>query len=167
MLKLKVIFGDEEVEVEFEHSLLALSKWESKHQTPFLSSAPKEQLQLFEYFECMIVTPGVDPNIVYAIAPEDLVLLEQYLEYKPTASSVPRTQVRNNNEITTSELIYYWMVALKIPFVAESWNIHRLLMLVEIANFKQQPAKKQSTAEAVSKWKEQNAKNKARFGTDG
>ena len=68
-------------------------------------------------------------------------MIMQYINDPMTATTIKDTPGKRNNELITSELIYYWMVALEIPFECEKWHINRLLTLIKICNIKNQPAK--------------------------
>lgn len=169
MLELKVIDGEHEVVLEFEHSLLSLSKWESKHKKPFLASTAKKHEEMIDYFGDMLVTPGVSPTLVYRLPPEQLDALTDYINESRTASSVPKdNDSKGVVEIVTSELIYYWLVALEIPFhPVETWHLTRTMMLIQITNFKKQPPKKRNPRELLNDWASLNQRNKERFGTTG
>lgn len=169
MLELKANSGGQEVVLQFEHSLLSLSKWEEKHCKPW-SVSEKTAEELIDYFQDMLVTPGANPDLVYALSPENLSDLAKYINSSRTASSVPPSTSKKGGpkEIVTSELIYFWMSALKIPFhPAETWHLSRLMMLVQIADFKQQPPQKRAGVDAVADWREMNARNKAKLGSKG
>lgn len=167
MLELKV-HDDEgrEVVLELEHSLLSLSKWESKYKKAFLSDASKLPSEMIEYFQDMLVSPEVDRNLVFALAPEQLDEIAAYINDPQTASSVPPPD-KGPAETITSELIYYWLVGLQIPFSAETWHLNRLMMLVQIANFKQQPPKKRNAVEVMRDWRAENEARKKKFNTSG
>jgi hypothetical protein len=169
VLELKVIDGEHEVVLQFEHSLLALSKWEEKHKKAFLGSASKKHEEMIDYFQDMLLTPGVDSNLVYRLSPEQMNDLTDYINEERTASSVPEDKSGNGTpEIVTSELMYYWLVALEIPFhPVETWHISRLTMLVKITSFKKQPPKKRNPMELLNDWREMDRRNKERFGTTG
>lgn len=168
MLELKVTQNDKVVTLKFEHSLLSLSKWESKHKKAFLGPIAKTTVEMIEYFEEMLVTPG-NKELVYLLEPDQLETITHYINEVRTASSVPEIQSVNrfNAEIVTSELIYYWMVALKIPFDAEKWHLSRLMMLIRITNFKSEPVKKQNAAAKVAEWKKLNDERRAKLGSKG
>lgn len=169
MLELKVNDGDNEVMLKFEHSLLSLSKWESKHKEAFLATPTKKSEDLIDYFECMLVSPESSTDLVYRLSPAQLDQLSDYINDPMTASSVPDIEEGPKVvETTTSELIYYWMVALKIPFhPAETWHLNRLMMLVRITNYKSQPEDKRKSGSLLQTWREMNARNKEKFGTKG
>src|SRR5215471_1409720 len=162
VLELKVVDDGKMVTLRFEHSLLSVSKWESKHCKPFLDRGVIDTTELVDYFEEMLVTPS-NKTLVYRLQPEQMKELTQYINRSCTASSVPTAEIKTRfgQEIVTSELIYYWMVAFRIPFEAEKWHLSRLMMLIQIANFKQQPEKKQNAARVMANWRELNAKRKA------
>ena len=169
MLELKVMQNDKSVTLKFEHSLLSLSKWESKHKVPFLSNKTKTTIELVEYFEEMLVYPVGGKELIYQLTPSQLEELTHYINASLTASSVPEVPSANkfNAETVTSELIYYWMVGLKIPFDAEKWHLSRLMMLIRITNFKSEPPKKQNAAHKMAEWKRMNEERKAKFNTKG
>lgn len=168
MLELKVYDDDEEVVLQFEHSLLSLSKWESKHKKPFASTPTKTSLEMIDYYEDMLLSPAGRSHLVYSLTPEQLDTISDYINDPMTASSVPdEGSSRPSGETVTSELIYYWMSALKINWAAETWHLSRLMMLIRIANYKQQPEKKRNPSEMMRRWRDMNAKNKEMFNTDG
>lgn len=168
MLELTVWDEDREVLLKFEHSLLALSKWESRTRRPFLTKEHKSSESLIEYFQDMLVSPEGQPDLVYLLEPEQLDELKTYINSNFTASTVPQQKPEYNPEVTTSELIYYWLVGLQIPFhPVETWHISRLMMLVQITSYKQQPPKKQKSADTMAEWAAINEQRKKDFGTTG
>lgn len=172
MLELTVIDGDTEVVLSFEHSLLSLSKWESKYKIAFSTSRQKPHSEMLDYYQFMLTVPGVDPNLVYRLSPEQMDNLTNYINESRTASSVPKdtSPAKGSTETVTSELIYYWMMGLKIPFnPAETWHLSRLMMLIQIASFKQQPEdkKKRPLGKIMSEWRVENDRRKAEYNTSG
>lgn len=166
MLELKVVQNDKSINLKFEHSLLSIAKWESKSRKAFLGPALKTATEMIEYYEEMLVSPA-DRKLVYLLEPQQLEDLTKYINEPRTASSVPDSKSSPNQEIVTSELIYYWMVGLRIPFDAEKWHLSRLLMLIRITQFKQSPPEKQNKAQMAARWRELNAKRKAEYNTTG
>ena len=168
MLELDVVTDDGTVKLQFEHSLRSLSKWESKHKKAFLASTEKLPSEMIDYFRCMLLSPEVDPDLIYALEPDQLDAIANYINEPQTASSVPQEeQSRYNPEVTTSELIYYWMVGLKINWEAQDWHLSRLMMLIQITSYKQQPPKKRNTREVVSDMLRENERRKKLFNTSG
>lgn len=169
MLELKADIDGQVVTLEFEHSLLSLSKWESRTKKPFLGSAQKKPTEMIDYFEDMLVTPGVDRGVVYTMEPDQLERLGAYINESRTASSVPaQAKSPGIKETVTSELMYYWLTTLKIPFhPTETWHISRLMMLVQITNFKQTPDNNKRSATTAADWREMSARNREKFGSDG
>jgi hypothetical protein len=163
VLELKVRDGEREVVLQFEHSLHSLSKWEAEHKKPFLSTTTKTATEMINYFQDMLLSG--DPDLIIRLSPQQLDYLANYINETQTASSVPPDDSKKGTpEIVTTELIYYWMVALKINWEAQHWHLSRLMMLINITNYKQQPEKKRSTRELLSDWKAIQAKNRERFG---
>ena len=130
--------------LKLEHSLLSISKWESKWCKPFLNRDTKHSdEELLDYIRCMTLN-NVPKEIYNAFTQKNINDIIDYINSPMTASTV-RTYGENNNpfhnEIVTSELIYYWMIACQIPFECEKWHINRLIMLIKICNAKNNPKK--------------------------
>lgn len=167
MLKLSVIDNNESVVLKFEHSLRSLSKWESKTKTSFLKTPSKTAHEMVDYFQCMLLEDQ-DPILVLRLSPDQLDQLANYVNESFTASSVPKdTDAKGPVETVTSELIYYWMDELNIDWQAQDWHLSRLMVLIEITQYKRQPPKKRRTMDRLAEWREIDARNKARFGTKG
>lgn len=169
MLELRVHNGEEFVTLEFEHSLLSLSKWESIHKKSFLSNEGLKPTEQIDYYQCMLVTPGVDREIVTTLSPEDYDTLWSYINTPQSASSVPRDESQSGTrEIQTSELLYTWMVLLEIPFhPTETWHLSRASMLIEMVSYKKTPPKKKSTMDRLSDIMKTNNANKEALQTRG
>lgn len=135
---------DEQV-LELEHSLIALSKWESKWCKPFISKEPKTHEETIDYIKCMTLTPDVDPAVYSLLSDDHIEQVNKYIEAPMTATTFAnKGKGRSSSEYITNELIYYWMVALTIPFECETWHLNRLLTLIQVCNLKNQPSKKMS-----------------------
>jgi hypothetical protein len=170
VLELKVHDGDREVVLQFEHSLLSLSKWEAKNKKAFLATPTKPHGELIDYFQYMLLNPEEGQENVYRLSPGQMDELSNYINDSQTASSVPlEDNPRKSGEIVTSELIYAWLALLKIPFhPTETWHINRIMMLVSITNYKLKPEeKKKSRGDFMKKWHQQQAQLKDKFGTSG
>lgn len=168
MLELEVQTDEGTIKLQFEHSLRSLSKWEEETKKAFFGPQEKQPSDMIRYFKYMLRTPDVDPNVIYFCSPEQLEALRNYIDESRTASSVPQeTKSQYNPEVTTSELIYFWMTALKINWEAQDWHLSRLMMLIEITSYKQQPPKKRKEAEITKDWAEINERQKKLLGISG
>lgn len=152
-----------ETKLQLEHSLISLSKWESKWCKPFLSETPKTSEENVDYVRCMTINQGVDPNVYYGITPAQIKEISDYINAPMTATwfSEDKKNAKKNKEVITNELIYYWMVALQIPFECEKWHINRLLTLIRVCNIKNEPPKKMSKHDLMSRNKSLNAARRA------
>jgi len=166
-------FITEKVKLQLEHSLLSVSKWESEFQKPFLVPGEKTEEEVLGYIRCMILTPDFPPETLKAISQDADVLtkIHQYWNSNMTASSVPEEKnAPPSRERITSELIYYWMASMQIPFhPAETWHLSRLFMLIRIAGVKNAPKKKTnaSSAESLAERRAENARRRAEAGSKG
>ena len=149
-----------------EHSLISLSKWESKWEKPFLSS-DKTVPETIDYIRCMTLTQNVDPLVYNSLNNENVQAVVKYIESPMTATKVKSQKHARNSETVTSELIYYWMIALNIPFECQKWHLNKLLTLIEVCSIKNQPQKKMSRSEILRSNRELNAARRAKYKTKG
>lgn len=155
-----------------EHSLVSLSKWESKWKVPFLNNKDMTYEQSIDYIRCMTLTQNVNPNVYLALTQDDIKTIFSYIEDPMTATTIREIPGqgppgRGRNKIVTSEVIYYWMTALNIPFECQKWHLNRLLMLIRVASIEQQPPKKMGKREAMAQQRSLNAARRAKYGTRG
>lgn len=160
------IFGERTLELE--HSLVSVSKWESTWEVPFLDAKEKTDSQTLDYIRCMISSEDFDPAILLGLSQENIDQVNKYIDRKMTATwfSDQKTKGRSK-EIITSELIYYWMISLNIPFECQYWHLNRLLTLVKVCSQKNAPAKKMSKSELVARNRALNEQRKAQLKTSG
>ena len=154
--------------LQLEHSLVSLSKWESKWGKAFLSKQEKTYEETIDYIKCMTITQNVDPN-VYNHLPKSIIdKITEYIEAPMTATYFSKEQSSGNSrEQVTSELIYYWMIALNIPFECQKWHLNRLLTLIRVCNIKNQPPKKMSKRAIMSRNAALNAARRKQLNTRG
>ena len=157
-----------EQSLQLEHSLVSLSKWEAKWCKPFYSKKDKTVEETLDYIRCMTITQNVDPIIYTYFTNENIEAVNNYISQPMTACYFSKDKTgKINNETITSELIYYWMIAFNIPFECHKWHLNRLTALIEVCNRKNQPVKKQSNREILSRNTALNAERKKQFNTSG
>lgn len=156
--------------IQLEHSLVSISKWESKWNKPFLSKEQKTVEEFLDYVRCMTLTQNVNPMLYQNINPDISKQIMDYIEAPMTATTFhdyPGAPRRGSSEIITSELIYYWMVALQIPFECQKWHFNRLMTLIRVCNIKNSPKKKMSRNEIFSRNAALNAARRGKMGSAG
>ena len=154
--------------LQLEHSLVSLSKGESKWCKPFLVKQEKTTEEIIDYVKCMTLTQNVDPAVYEHLTNENLADIMNYIDAPMTATTFPNNgDGKKSNELITSELIYYWMIALNIPFECQKWHLNRLITLVRVCNVKNQPPKKMSKREIMSRNRALNEARKKQLNTRG
>ncbi len=157
-----------DVVIDLEHSLISLSKWESKNQKPFLSSGVKTAEEIFDYLKAMVVTPNVDLDALYRCSQENIDKIQAYIDSSQSATTFGiMPERRGPGEVITSELIYYWIVSFNIPFDCQYWHLNRLFSLIRICNIKNSKSKNMPRNELAQRNRDLNAKRKAELGTTG
>lgn len=154
--------------LQLEHSLVSLSKWESKWCKPFFSKKEKTYEETLDYIKCMTLTQNVDPEVYYRLTLSNIKQINEYIEAPMTATTITDKQKgKSSNEQVTAELIYYWMIALGIPTEYQKWHLNRLFTLIKVCSVKNQPPKKMSKSEIMSRNAALNAARKKKLNTRG
>ena len=138
-----------ETTLQLEHSLVSLSKWESKWCKPFLSKEDMTTEETIDYIRCMTITQNVNPEVYTCLSDKNIEQVHDYIQAPMTATFFRKENGPPSREIITSELIYYWMITLNIPFECQKWHLNRLLTLIRVCNIKNQPAKRRSQREIM------------------
>ena len=154
--------------IMLEHSLLSLSKWESKWCKPFLETQMTTE-ETLDYIRCMTVTPNVNPDIYKFLTNKNIEDVNEYIKSPMTATWITEREgeKRGGRRIVTAELIYCWMITLQIPFDCEKWHLNRLLTLIRVCNEENKPKKKMSAKEAARQRSSLNAKRRAKAHSRG
>ena len=160
-------FGTEGIQLDLEHSLVSLSKWESHFEKPFLGKADKSPEELLWYVQAMTLTKDVPAGVYENLSRENIEEINTYITAKMTATTFSEREQRPTREIITAELLYYWMVALNIPFECQYWHLSRLLTLIKVCNIKNAPPQKVNKREAMSRQRELNAQRRAQTNSKG
>lgn len=160
--------------LQLEHSLVSISKWESKWKKAFLSKEQKTNEEIIDYVRCMTLTQNVNPLVYKAITVSAFEKIFAYIDDPMSATTINDIKIpgapKKKTETVTSELIYYWMVALQIPFECQKWHLNRLMNLIRICEIKNTPPdkrRKMSRNEILSRNTELNKARRAAMGTKG
>ena len=154
--------------LRLEHSLVSISKWESKWKKPFLDPKTKSQEESIDYIKCMTLNQNVDPNVYLGITAEQMETINEYVSDNKTATWFRDSDKKSpNRNVVTSELVYYWMASYQIPFETQKWHFSRLMTLIHIFNVKNQEPKKMSKNEILARNKALNEARRAKLHTKG
>ncbi|MDD3040079.1 hypothetical protein [Bacteroides sp.] len=164
---LEMFVNIRERSLQLEHSLVSLSKWEQQWNKPFLTKTKKTPEESTDYIRCMTMTQNVDPEVYKFITNDILEQVSQYIEKTMTATIFSETEKTINKEVITAEVIYYWMIALNIPFECQKWHLDRLLTLINVCNIKNQPKKKVNKKQIIDRNRRLNEQRRQAMNTKG
>lgn len=116
----------------------------------------------------MTINRDVPSEVYFALSDEHIDIINKYIDNPHTATTINRKNPRRDSrEIVTSELIYYWMVNLGIPFECEKWNLNRLMTLIDVCAVKSAPEKKMSKRQVMAQNRALNQARRAKTGSKG
>lgn len=154
--------------LQLEHSLVSISKWESKWKKPFLSREGHSREETLDYIRFMTITQNVNPELYKYISDDNILKVNAYIEDPMTATTFAKVEGKGSiGKIITSEEIYYYMTAYQIPWNAEKWHFNRLMTLIKICNEKNKPSKKMRKGEIARQRRSLNAARRAKTGSRG
>jgi len=166
-IKQEFVFTKEQT-LSLEHSLVSLSKWESKWCKAFLTKQEKTLEETLDYIKFMTITKNIDPEVYNYLTNRNIIEINEYIEAPMTATYFSDEKIsKTNRELITAEIIYYWMIALNIPFECQKWHLNRLLTLIKVCNIKNQPPKKRGKKEIMSRNNALNAARRKQLNTRG
>ncbi len=146
--KNECFINTKETILQLEHSLVSLSKWESKWHKPFLGKGEKTVEETVDYIRCMTLTQNIKPEVYNFITNDIVKQVSEYIEDPMTATWFSKDDNSPpSREVVTAEVVYYWMITLNIPFECQKWHLNRLLTLIRVCNAKNSPPKKKSKKE--------------------
>jgi len=155
------------VELVLEHSLVSLSKWESRWKKPFLTKENKTREETIDYIRAMTITQNVKDDDYNHITQDIINQVTDYIDDPMSATIFREEKGSSSREIVTAELIFYWMIAFQIPFECQKWHLNRLLTLIRVCNVKNQPQKKRSRADVLKQNRMLNDARRAKLNTKG
>lgn len=167
---------------EMENSLIAISKWEEKFHKPWFEKKDpnpykkdepaRTEEEMIYFFKCMVTNipfKEIDDKVFYGLTEQNVKEISDYLQdphmADPKTPPVKEDKKKKASPLFTAERIYAIMAEQQIPFTCETWNINRLLAVIEIINYdntpddkKKKPATYKETAEKYKNLNEQRLK---------
>ena len=151
-----------EQDVELEHCLLAIARWESKWKTPFFVDHLSAE-QWTDYIGFMALDVP-DFRFAYSLSNEQIKEVIDYIQTPQTATWFSEENKSGKKEQLTTELVYYYMAQVPLPFeLCERWHFSRLMSILRIAGIKSQPEKKMSFNQIAAQNRALNAARKAKI----
>ena len=158
----------EAAELQLEHSLVSLSKWEATYEKPFFGKDAKSEEETLTYVSNMLLTKNPPENFLKRLVVEDISSINGYINSKQSATWFrEESSGRGSQEIVTAELIYYWMIQFNIPFSCENWHLNRLMTLIKICGIKQAKPRRMSRQAQAEQYRQLNAQRREQLGTTG
>ena len=168
----QMFFSCKRTTLALEHSLVSLSKWESKWKKPFLAkNAEHSNEEILDYIRCMTITQNVPDNVYLAISYNQEIInrITEYINDPMTATTVsnnggPKTAF---HKVVTSEVIYSWMIQHNIPVEFQKWHLNRLLTLIQVCNANNSQQRPMSKRDVAVQQARLNAERRRKYRTRG
>lgn len=156
---------------QIEHSLVAISKWESKWHKSFLSpknQASRTKEEFVDYVRCMTITQNVDPEVYKYLSRANIEAIYKYMQDPMSATKFTSpSESRPSSDTKTAELIYWEMLTCGIPFECQKWHLNRLLTLIEVCSRKNGNGKRMSKSDVMKRNSSINAARRKKHHTRG
>lgn len=175
------VYFNSEGDYELEHSLAAISKWESIWKKPFITNrGNKTKEELISYIHCMTISEKNGENVYYnctdetfeGISPKEFenvfsYVNESFTAHKKTELDLIEAKQSKKAASMSSEKIYSYLVGLQIPFEVQYWNFSRMMALIEIVSDNNKPPGKVDKKKRASHYSALNAARRAKLHTKG
>lgn len=173
--KEEFVYTKEKV-LQLEHSLISISKWESKWGKPFLDPRPdtpqKNRQETLDYIRCMTLNQNVNDDVYEELTNENIREINEYINAKMTATWFSNGDPLKRSgpghmRVITSEVIYAWMVQYGIPAEYQKWHLNRLLTLIRVLNDMNSEQKPMSKGDLMRRNAALNAARRKKLNTKG
>lgn len=165
--RIEEFVSTKEQTLQLEHSLVSLSKWESKWHKPFLSDKEKTFEETIDYIRCMTITQNVKPEVYLFLTKENVDQIYEYINDSMTATTFNDPDNTFGREVITAEIIYYWMISLNIPIEFQKWHLNKLITLIKVISLKNAPKKKISKQAYIERMRQLNDARRKELNTKG
>lgn len=155
-----LFFYSETFDLQLEHSLVSVSKWEETFEKPFLVPEAKTPEETLVYIRFMAVTPEVPSEVFDHLTKANSIEINAYIGAKMTATWFGESKHSSNTRVMTAEVLYYLMASYGIPIECERWHLNKLITLIRVFNEERAEKKKKSPADAA---RERTALNEKRL----
>lgn len=153
-------------ELTLKHSLISVSKWESKWHKPFLDKRRElTDEEFLDYIRCMSLV-SFPEEAIQNLSFGNRLDIKKYIEDPQTATWFnDRNSPPPSEKIVTNEVIYSQMIQLGIPLdPCQKWHLNHLLTLIRVCAENEMPQKKMSPLEVMAQNKSLNKMRKAALG---
>lgn len=144
-------------DLQLEHSLRSISKWETIWEKPFMTKDPKSYDEIISYVKCMSQTP-VEVSDLHYLNKQNVEDIIAYIHRPMTALKFKNEKPTGVFKPKTAEYFYWLMISLNVPIEFENWNFERLVALLRYIGNKSSPKKKMSKQELLRRNHELNEK---------
>lgn len=165
--RIEEFVSTKEQTLQLEHSLVSLSKWESKWHKPFLSDKEKTFEETIDYIRCMTITQNVKSEVYLFLTKENVDQIYEYINDSMTATTFNDPDNTFGREVITAEIIYYWMISLNIPIEFQKWHLNKLITLIKVISLKNAPKKKISKQAYIERMRQLNDARRKELNTKG